>query len=111
ATRTALDIKDFPFPKGLAVTALEVEHYTDSTGAPSLKVWVILDESVDVDKVSGEAIGNLKSTIRERLRNHGNTLFPYIFLAKPANARTRTRSKRCTRSSSRKPRRSPNWMR
>jgi len=84
ATRKALDIKDFPFPKGLAVTALEVEDYTDSTGEPSLKVWVILDESVDVDKVSGEAIGNLKSTIRERLRNHGNTLFPYIFLAKPS---------------------------
>ena len=49
---------------------------------PSLRVLVVLDESVDVEKVTGEAAGELKSAIRKSLRKHGITLFPYIFLAK-----------------------------
>jgi hypothetical protein len=81
-TRKALDVKSLPLPPGLGVTKLEVEEYTDSTGEPSLRVWVILDESTDVEKVSGQSIGEFKSAIQQRLREHGNTLFPYIFLAK-----------------------------
>ena len=81
-TRRALDIKSLAIPPGLAVTRLEAEDYTDSTGEPSLRVLVVLDESVDVEKVTGEAAGELKSAIRKSLRKHGITLFPYIFLAK-----------------------------
>lgn len=80
--RKALDIK--ALPPGLAVTGLEAEEYTDSTGEPSLRVWVILDESVDVDNVTGEVVGRLKSAIRESLRKNGVTMFPYIFLMKPS---------------------------
>jgi hypothetical protein len=80
--RRALDIKTLP--PGLAVTALEAEEYTDSSGEPSLRVWVILDETVDVENVTGEMVGRLKSAIRENLRQNGVTVFPYIFLAKPS---------------------------
>lgn len=83
-TREALDIKSLRLPASPPVTRLEAEDYTDSSGEPSLRVWVILDESADVEKVTGEAIGNLKSAIRESLRNHGITVFPYIFLVKPS---------------------------
>lgn len=82
--RKALDIKNLPLPPGLVVTRLEAENYTDSTGEPSLRVLVVLDESVDVEKLGGEVVGDFKSAIRERLRKHGVTVFPYIFFAKPS---------------------------
>ena len=56
--------------------------YTDSTGEPALRVLLVLDESVDVEHFSGQDVGELKWEIRESLRKHGITLFPYIFLAK-----------------------------
>ncbi len=80
--RRALDLKKLRFPRSLPVVRLEAEDYTDWEGEPSLRVLVVLDESVDEEKVSGEDAGKLKSTIRESLRKHGITLFPYIFLAK-----------------------------
>lgn len=83
-TRQALDIKSLPHPPNLAVTRVEAEDYTDSAGEPSLRVLVVLDESVDVEKVSGAAVGDFKSLIRESLRKHGITVFPYIFFAKPS---------------------------
>jgi hypothetical protein len=82
-TRNALDINKLQLPPGLAVNRVEVEDYTDWTGDPSLRVLVVLDESVDVEKVIGAAI-DLKTAIRESLIKHGVTLFPYIFLAKPS---------------------------
>ncbi len=63
---------------------VEVEDYTDWDGAPALRMLVVLDESVDPEKVSGEAAGQLKSVIRKSLRKHGIELFPYIFFAKPS---------------------------
>jgi hypothetical protein len=81
-TRKALDIKKLRLPSIPTVSALQVEEYTDSTGDPALRVRVILDESTDIEKLSGEAIGDLKAAIRESLRKHGVTKFPYIFLAK-----------------------------
>lgn len=80
--RAALDVKNLPVLPGLAVTRLDAEDYADSTGELSLRVWVVLDESVEVEKISGEAVGNLKSAIRKSLREHGIAVFPYIFLAK-----------------------------
>jgi hypothetical protein len=84
--REALDIKSLSLtlPPSIPVIRLESEDYTDSTGEPSLRVLVVLDESLDVEKVSGAAVGKLKSAIRDSLRKHGVTVFPYIFLAKPS---------------------------
>jgi hypothetical protein len=83
-TRKALDIKSLPIPRSLAVTKVEAEDYTDWTGEPALRVLVLLDESVDVGKVTGEEVGDFKLGIVNSLRKHGITLFPYIFLAKPS---------------------------
>ncbi len=66
------------------MVAVEAEDYTDSTGEPALRILVTLDEAADVESLPGEAIGKLKSAIRDSLRRHGVTVFPYIFLAKPS---------------------------
>ncbi len=81
-TRTALEIKRLSLPASIAVTSVEAEDYTDSSGEPALRVLVVLHESVDVEKLTGEAIGNLKFAIRQSLRKNGVNEFPYIFLAK-----------------------------
>jgi len=83
-TRKALDIKGLVFPASIKVSKVEAEDYTDWDGEPALRVLVTLDESVEVDKVSGQEVGDLKRAIRESLRKHGVALFPYIFLAKPS---------------------------
>lgn len=82
--REALDLKGLTIPPSLRVTRVEVEDYTDSSGEPSLRLLVVLDEATDIKKVSGEDFGELKFAIRESLRKHGVTVFPYIFLAKPS---------------------------
>jgi hypothetical protein len=83
-TREALDLKSLHLPPSPPVLLLEAEDYTDSAGEPSLRILVVLDEKTDISHVSGEEVGELKSVIRESLRNHGVTVFPYIFLAKPS---------------------------
>ncbi len=83
-TIDALDLQSLHLPQSPSVTKLEAEDYTDSSGEPSLRILVVLDEATDISSVSGDAVGELKSVIRESLRNHGITVFPYIFLAKPS---------------------------
>ena len=83
APRT-LDPQDLPKFPGLKVLAINVEDLTDWTGDPALRVSVLLDESVDIEKVTGQEVGDLKFAIRQRLREHGVALFAYIFLAKPS---------------------------
>jgi hypothetical protein len=80
--KKALNLKILRFPPSLPVVRLEVEDYTDWTGDPALKVQVILDESTDVEHFDGQAVSDLMNEIRESLRKHGITLFPYISLAK-----------------------------
>lgn len=80
----ALDLKSLSLPPSPPVSRLEAENYTASDGEPSLRVLVVLDEGTDISHVSGEDVGELKSVIRESLRNHGINVFPYIFLAKPS---------------------------
>lgn len=82
--KKALDLKTLKLPPSLPVTRLEAEDYTDWSGEPSLRVLAVLDESVDVEKVSGEAVGDFDAAIHDSLRKHGITLFPYIFFAKPS---------------------------
>ena len=83
-TVEALDLKTLDLPPSPPVMRLEAEDYTDSDGEPSLRILVVLDEGTDISKVSGEDVGELKSVIRDSLRKHGVTVFPYIFLAKPS---------------------------
>lgn len=83
-TREALDLNSLTLPASPPVTRVEVEEYTDSSGEPALRVLVVLDEATDISKVSGEDVGELKFAIMESLQQHGVTLFPYIFLAKPS---------------------------
>ena len=83
-TRQALDLNCLQLPARPLVIKLEAEDYTDSTGESSLRILVLLDEKTDVDKLSGEDVGELKSTIRQSLRDHGINVCPYIFLAKPS---------------------------
>ena len=82
--KRTLDIKRLPLPPGIALRRVEAEKYTDSSGEPALRVLVVLDESVNVEKLTGEAIIDLKNAIRQSLRNSGVSEFPYIFLAKPS---------------------------
>ena len=81
-THAALDLGQLLLPPGLPVTRIEVQDYTDSTGEPSLRVLVVLDENVDPEHVSGREVSDLKWAIRESLRKHGISSFAYIFLAK-----------------------------
>ena len=82
--RKALDLKNLPQVPGLPVIGVEVEDYTDWEGEPALRVTVILDESVDPEKVSGKAVSDLKRAIRDNLTTRGISLFPYTFLVKPS---------------------------
>jgi hypothetical protein len=80
----ALDLNNLHLPPAIHVVKLEAEDYTDSTGEPSLRVLVVIDETTDVERVPGEDVGELKAVIRQSLRDHGVDVFPYIFLAKPS---------------------------
>lgn len=63
---------------------LNVEDFVDSTGEQTIRVLVVIDESTDVENISGKAVGDLKEAIRASLRKHGVTVFPYFKLAKPS---------------------------
>lgn len=81
-TRDALDLRQLNIPPELPISRIEVEDYTDWDGDASLRVLVVLDEAVEVEKLLGGVVGKLKSRIHDSLRDHGIVLFPYIFLAK-----------------------------
>ena len=83
-TQLAVDLKSVSPPEHMPVIRFEVEDYTDSTGDPSLRVLVVLDESADVKLAGGAAIGDFKSALRANLRKRGVTVFPYISFAKPS---------------------------
>ena len=69
-------------PRNPKIVDIRVEEYVDTDGEDALRVTVILDEGVKVEKVSGEDITALKSAIRQRIRDQGVTLWPYIWFAK-----------------------------
>jgi len=79
---SVLDLNQLELPAGLPVDRIEVRDYTDTSGEASLRVLVVLAESVDLDHISGRDVGDLKWTIREQLRKHGFSQFAYIFMAK-----------------------------
>ena len=69
-------------PRNPKIVDIRVEDYVDTDGEDALRVTVILDESVKVEKLRGEDINALVSTIRQRIRDLGVTLWPYIWFAK-----------------------------
>ena len=79
-----LDLKNLPLPPGLHVLRIDAEDYTDWDGDPALRISILLDESTEVEKLSGAAVGDFKDAIHQNLLKHGISLFPYIFFAKPS---------------------------
>jgi hypothetical protein len=80
----ALKLSDLKpkLPRNPRVVDIRVEDYVDTDGEDALRVTVILDEKVNVEKVRAEDTIALKSTIRNRIRELGVELWPYIFVAK-----------------------------
>lgn len=83
-TREVLDLSTLKLPPYPRVERLEVENYTDATGMPSLRILVVLEESTDMDTVTGKDVSDLKFAIHDSLLAEGIELFPYIFLALPS---------------------------
>jgi hypothetical protein len=70
-------------PRNPKVVDIRVEDYVDSDGEDALRVTIVIDEDVDVEK-SGQEITDLKSAVRRRIRELGVELWPYIQIAKPS---------------------------
>jgi hypothetical protein len=70
-------------PRDPKVVDIRVEDYVDSDGEDALRVTIVIDEDVDVEK-SGQEITDLKSAVRRRIRELGVELWPYIQIAKPS---------------------------
>lgn len=84
-TRDALDLWNLTIPASMRVLKIDAEDYTDWTGDPALRISVLLDEATEIEKITGEDVGNFKLAIHDNLLKNGITLFPYIFLAKPSD--------------------------
>jgi hypothetical protein len=81
--RQVLDLKTLALPPLPKVLEIAVEDYVDSTGDPSLRVDVVLDEAT-TDEELGEDTFRMKQAIFDCLREAGIDEFPYIFVAKPS---------------------------
>lgn len=82
-TQKALDLKTLDLPPFPTVDRIEWEEYEDSTGEDSLRLLVVFGANTDVEKITGQQVGNLKRAIHDSLIAHGITKFPYIFVATP----------------------------
>jgi hypothetical protein len=71
-------------PRSLKILDIRVEDYVDTDGEDALRVWVIIDEDVDVEKVSGDDVMALKRTIHDRVGELGIERWPYTHIAKPS---------------------------
>ena len=71
-------------PRNPKVVDIRVEDYVDTDGEDALRVTIVIDEDVDVEKVSGQDITDLKNAIRRRIRELGVELWAYIRIAKPS---------------------------
>ncbi len=80
----ALKLSDLKskLPRNPKVVDVRVEDYVDTDGEDALRVWVILDEKVKVEKLDGDDITAVKRTIHDRIRELGVELWPYIRMAK-----------------------------
>ena len=69
-------------PRNPKVVDIRVEDYVDTDKEDALRVTVVIAEDVDVEKIDGDDIMAMKSTIHDRIRELGVELWPYIFVAK-----------------------------
>jgi hypothetical protein len=69
-------------PKNPRVVDIRVEEYVDTSGDDALRVTVVLDEDVEVEKLRGEDIIAMTREIRRRVRDQGIELWPYVQFAK-----------------------------
>jgi hypothetical protein len=69
-------------PRSLEIRDIRVEDYVDTDGEDALRIWVIIDEDVDVEKVHGDDITALKRAIHDRVRELGVERWPYTHIAK-----------------------------
>lgn len=80
----ALDLSKLHLPASPRVTQLIPEDDEGTDGEPALRITAVIEESTDLDQLSGHDIGEMKFVIRQSLRQHGIQLYPYIFIAKPS---------------------------
>jgi hypothetical protein len=80
----ALKLSDLKskLPRNPKVVDIRVEDYVDADGEDAMRVWIILDESVEVEKLKGDDIIAVKEAVRDRIRELGVELWPYIHMAK-----------------------------
>jgi uncharacterized Ntn-hydrolase superfamily protein len=80
----ALKLNDLKWklPKNPRVVDIRVDDYVNTDGEDALRVWVIIDETVNPEKFKGEDISALKRAIHDRVRELGVGLWPYIRIAK-----------------------------
>jgi hypothetical protein len=80
----ALKLSDLKpmLPRNPRVVDIRVEDYVDTDGEDALRVTIILDERVNVEKLRAEDITAVTSAIRNRIRELGVELWPYLFFAK-----------------------------
>ena len=69
-------------PRNPKVVDIRVEDYVDTDGEDALRVTVIIDEDVDVEKVDGDDVTAVRRAIHDRVRDLGVELWPYIQFAK-----------------------------
>ena len=69
-------------PRSPKVVDIRVEDYVDTDGEDALRVTVIIDENVDVEKVHGDDITALKRASHDRVRELGVERWPYTHIAK-----------------------------
>lgn len=80
----ALDLRKLQLPASLPVERIEVKDYVEVDGEPAVRIRVVIAESTDLNHIFGRDVGELKSAIRESLRQHGIPLYPYIYIIKPS---------------------------
>src|SRR4051794_4275825 len=80
----ALELKNLPVPPAMRILKIDAEDYSDWDGDPALRISVLLDESTDVAKVTGDEVGDFKRAVHDNLIGQGIDLFPYIFFSKPS---------------------------
>lgn len=82
--RDSLRLSDLKskLPAAPRVVDIRVEDYVDTDGEDALRVTVILGEDVEPEQITAEDAIALKTAIRQRVRDQGVDLWPYITLAK-----------------------------
>jgi hypothetical protein len=71
-------------PRNPKVVDIQVEDYVDTDGEDALRVTVVIDEDVEVEKVDGDDVTALRRTIHDRILGLGVELWPYVHFAKPS---------------------------